>query len=62
MKPTDWWDAVTLGETVYKMVLEKKTESQEFKDLLKHFGQEKLKKLYLEEREKRKKEIGNGGV
>jgi len=52
---------MTLGETVYHLVVEKKTASPEFQSLLQYYGREKLRSLYFaeklrhEEIERRKK-------
>jgi hypothetical protein len=55
-KKDDWDFALTLGETVYKMVQEKRTKTPEFEKLLEHYGREKLMKLYLEEKDKKELE------
>jgi hypothetical protein len=44
----------TLGEYVYELVSEHKTTSQEFLALMKYYGREKLKALYVLERERKK--------
>jgi cytochrome c-type biogenesis protein CcmH/NrfF len=54
--PVNWDYALTLGQTVYKMVKEGKTKTPEFEKLLEHYGREKLMKLYLEEKDKRELE------
>ena len=45
-----WSETSTLAETVYKLVKEKKTDSDEFKKLLEFFGREKLGALYKQEK------------
>lgn len=47
------WDGVTLGEWVYRMVIEKKTETPEFKSAIKIFGRSKLLELYRAEKRRR---------
>ena len=51
----DWKPALSLGELIYKWVKEDKLNSKDFELLLQHFGREKLKNLYLEEKGKEKK-------
>lgn len=50
-----WRDAVTLGEVVFKLVEEKKTNTPEFELLMRGFGKKKLRELYLEEKKKKGK-------
>jgi len=47
----------TLGQVVYDMVQEKKTQTEAFQNFLKYWGREKIKKLYFEEKAKRESEI-----
>lgn len=51
VKPVDWAGALTLGELIYKMVREKKTKSPEFEALIKHYGEKRLRELYVKQRE-----------
>lgn len=51
-----WRNAATLGETVVKYVMEKKTNTPEFQALIKFHGREKLLKLYEDEKRKREEE------
>jgi hypothetical protein len=50
-----WAGSKTLGETIYEIVANRQTNGEAFKSLLKFYGREKVKKLYEEELEKRKK-------
>lgn len=45
-------DTLTLGEYVFKLVKEKKTDSDEFKTLINLYGKERLRNLYKETLEK----------
>jgi hypothetical protein len=56
-EPIDWKPALTLGELVYKMVQQKRTKSEEFLTLLRHYGREKLFELYDIEKKKDKLKI-----
>ncbi len=51
MKPTPKW--TNLGEVVYDMVEQKRTNTPEFQNLCKYWTKEKLRALYLEEKVKR---------
>ncbi len=50
-----WKKSYSLGETVYRMVERKQTDTPEFKTLLNFFGRDKLKQVYAMECERREK-------
>lgn len=49
-----WNSAVTLGETILKMVEGKLTKTPEFIWLLNFYGRERVARLYLEEKKEKK--------
>jgi hypothetical protein len=42
----DWKDAASLEGTVIKFFEERRTDSNEFKELINYYGREKLAKIY----------------
>lgn len=54
-----WAGTASLGETIFRLVERRQTHEKPFLDLIKWFGRDKVKQLYIEERSKRSQIDGN---
>lgn len=54
-----WRDALTLGELIAKLIRERKHDTPEFKFLVRFYGKNRLKELYLEQLEREKTRKGS---
>lgn len=53
-----WEDARTLGHVVYDLIIHGKKDSKEFQELLKYFGENKLREEFTKHKERLKSEKG----